>query len=244
MPGDTLAVHFNRIRPNRSWAFQHRATISPVALQPGHAQSPTPQWSDRWKLDLANGTARPEAVSDKLKNLSVRLQPMLGVVGVAPFWDQAVSAPDLGRWGGNLDYKEIREGVTLYFTVYQAGGMLFFGDGHALQGDGEITGQGLEISMDVELTVDVIRSPYLDQPWAENDEYIMVSGIDGSLTSALQAATSGLSKWLTQRYQLNASEVATVMANAIQYDIAEIVDPHTHVVAKIRKDVLKQLPAP
>jgi amidase len=213
-------------------------------LQPGHAQTPAPEWSDRWTLDLENGTATPEAPSEKLRNFSVKLQPILGVVGVAPFWDQAVSAPDLGRWGGNLDYRHIREGTTLYFTVYQAGGLLFIGDGHALQGDGEITGQGLEISMDVEFTVNVIRGPYLDQPWAENDEYIMVSGIDGSLTTALQAATSGLSRWLAQHYDMNASEIATVLTNSIQYDIAEVVDPHTHVVAKIRKDVLSQFAKP
>lgn len=244
MPGDTLAVHFNHIRPNRRWAMQYRATVYPIALQPGHPQTPAPQWSDRWTLDLENGTATPDAASEKLRNFRVKLQPMLGVVGVAPFWDQAVSAPDLGRWGGNLDYKEIRDDVTLYFTVYQAGGMLFVGDGHALQGDGEITGQGLEISMDVDFTVDVIRGPYLDRPWAENDQYVMVSGIDGSLTSAMQAATSGLAKWMAQRYKLNDSEIATVLTNAIQYDIAEVVDPHAHVVAKIRKDVLNQLHKP
>jgi amidase len=244
MPGDTLAVRFDRIRPNRRWAMQQRAVIDPVALQPGHVQTPVTQWSNRWTLDLENGTARPDAPGEKLRNLAVKLEPILGVVGVAPFWDQAISAPDLGRWGGNLDYRHFRAGTTLYFTVYQAGGLLFIGDGHALQGDGEITGQGLEISMDVELTVDVIRGPYLDQPWAENAEYVMVSGIDGSLTTAMQAATSGLSRWLSQRYQLSSSEIATVLANSIQYDIAEVVDPHTHVVARIRKDVLSQLSMP
>lgn len=244
MPGDTLSVRFNRVQPNRRWAIQQRAVISANALQPGHPQPMTPQWSDRWTLDLASGTATPDAPSDKLKALSVKLQPMIGVVGVAPFWDQAVSAPDLGRWGGNLDYKEIRADTTVYFTVYQAGAMLFVGDGHALQGDGEITGQGLEISMDVDFTVNVLRGPYLDQPWAENDEFVMVSGVDGSLTSAMQAATSGLSKWLSQRYQLNAAEIATVLANSIQYDIAEVVDPHVHVVAKVRKTVLGQIVKP
>jgi acetamidase/formamidase len=244
MPGDTLSIRFNRIQPNRRWAIQQRAMISPNVLPPGHQQAMTPQWSDRWTLNLENRTATPDSPSGNLKGLSVELQPMIGVVGVAPFWDQAVTAPDLGRWGGNLDYKEIRAGTTVYFTVYQAGGLLFIGDGHALQGDGEITGQGLEISMDVDFTVNVIRGAYLDQPWAENDEYIMVSGVDGSLTSAMQAATSGLSKWLSQRYQLNPAEIATVLANSIQYDIAEVVDAHVHVVAKVRKTVLSQLPKP
>jgi acetamidase/formamidase len=77
--------------------------------------------------------------------------------------------------------------------VYQAGAMLTVGDGHALQADGEITGQGLETSMDVEFTVDLIKDQLLDQPWAENAEYIMVFGIGGSLSDALQNATAGLS---------------------------------------------------
>jgi amidase len=245
MPGDTLAVRFDRIRPNRTWAFQQRAVLNANALPPGQTQTATVPWNDRWTLDLEKGTATPDGVTGKLKGYSVKLAPMMGVVGVAPFWDQVSAPMDLGRWGGNLDYKEIREGTTVYFTVYQAGGPLFIGDGHALQGDGEITGQGLEISMDVEITVDVIRGrPYLDQPWAENAEYVMVSGIEGSLPAALQAATSGLSRWLAQNHGLNTSEITTLLANDLEYDIAEIVDPHTHVVAKIRKDVLKLLSRP
>jgi acetamidase/formamidase len=69
----------------------------------------------------------------------------------------------------------------------------------------------------------------------------MVSGIDGSLTTAIQAATSGLAKWLSKRYGLNSAEVATVLANTVRYDIAEVVDPHVHVVAKIRKDALRPI---
>jgi acetamidase/formamidase len=244
MPGDTLAVHFNRIQPNRKWASQQRAVIHAAALPSGAPQSVDKDWSDRWTLDLEKGTATPDAPSERLKNVSIRLEPMLGVVGVAPFWDQVSTPPDLGRWGGNLDYNQLREGVTIYFTVYQAGAHLFIGDGHARQGDGEITGQGLEISMDVEFTVDVIKGPYLDQPWLENSEFVMVCGIAGSLDTAMQAATAGLSKWLSQRYKLTDSEIATLLANSIRYDIAEVVDPHINIVAKISKDVLAQLPRP
>ena len=64
------------------------------------------------------------------------------------------------------------------------------------------------------------------------------------LTDALQNATAGLSNWLKTYYALNASEVATFLANAIHYDIAEVVDPQAHVVAKIRKNALRQFPKP
>jgi amidase len=241
MPGDTLTVHFNKIQPNRDSATQYRDAIDPRALQAGQTPTRVTDWSHTWTLDRAKGIATPDRPSERLKNFSIKLEPMIGCVSVAPFWNQAISSSDLGAWGGNLDYNQIREGTTVYLPVYQAGALLTVGDGHARQGDGEITGQGLEISMDVEFTVDVVHGEYLNQPWAEDDTYIMVSGIDGSLTAALQAATSGLAKWLARRYGLDAAEIATVLANTVRYDVAEVVDPHVHVVAKVRKDVLQQI---
>lgn len=244
MVGDTVAVHFNKIQPNRDTAFQYRAALDSHVLPSDYEQKPVAAWSDIWKLDHEHGTATPANPSDKLKNFSVKLIPMLGCVGVAPFWKQAIATGYLGPFGGNMDYNQIREGTTVYLPVYEAGAMLAIGDGHALQADGEITGQGLETSMDVEFTVDLIKDQLLDQPWAENSEYVMVSGIGGSLTTALQNATAGLLNWLKSYYALNDSEAATFLAGTIHYDIAEVVDGPTHVAAKVRKDALAQLPKP
>ncbi len=244
MVGDTIAVHFLKIRPNRDTATQYRAKLGPGVLPGGYEQNPSEQWSDVWNLDREHGTATPEKPSEKLTNFKVKLIPMLGCVGVAPYYNQALSTSDLGPYGGNMDYNQIVEGTILYLPVYQAGALLTVGDGHALQEDGEITGQGFETSMDVEFTVDLIPNELLDQPWAENDEYIMVSGIGGSLTEALQNATAGLSNWLKAYYRLNTSEIATVLATSIHYDIAEVGDPEVHVVAKIQKSALQQIPKP
>jgi amidase len=244
MVGDTIAVHFNKIRPNRDTAFQYRASLNPGVLPPGYLQEPAANWSNIWKLDREYGTATPDQPSDKLKNLTVKLLPMLGCVGVAPYWSESHISTHLGPYGGNMDYNQIQEGTTLYLPVFQAGALLTIGDGHALQEDGEITGQGFETSMDVEFTVNLIPNESLVQPWAENDQYIMVSGIGGSLTDALQLATAGLSNWLKSYYRLSSSEIATVLASSMHYDIAEVVDPEFHVVAKIRKDFLSQLPKP
>ena len=98
--------------------------------------------------------------------------------------------------------------------------------------------------MDVEFTVSLFPNELLDQPWAENGEYIMVSGVSGSPNDALQIATAGLSNWLKSYYLLNSAEIATVLASSIHYDIATVVDPKVHVVAKIRKDILSQIPKP
>jgi acetamidase/formamidase len=244
MPGDTIAVHFNKIRLNRDTAGQDRDALLPGVLPPGYKQEPIKPWSSKWTLDRSENTATPDMPSDKLKNFKIKLIPMLGCVGVAPYWNQSFDSANLGPYGGNLDYNQIQEGTTLYLPVYQAGALLTIGDGHASQEDGEITGNGLETSMDVEFTVDLIPDEMLNQPWAENDAYIMVSGIGGSLPEALQQATAGLSNWLRSYYRLNSAEVATVLAAAIQYDVAEVTDPQMHIVAKIKKDVLNQLPKP
>jgi amidase len=244
MVGDTIAVHFNKIRPNRDTAIQFRGALNPNVLPASYQQQPAAGWSNIWKLDRAHGTATPDLPSEKLKGLTIKLAPMLGCVAVAPYQFESSNTAHLGPYGGNMDYREVQEGSTLYMPVYQAGALLSVGDGHAAQGDGEITGQGLETSMDVEFSVDLIRDQLLDQPWAENDEYIMVSGIGRSLPDALQLASAGLANWLKSYYRLDMAEIATVLANSIHYDIAEVVDPEFHVVAKIKKEMLKQIPKP
>src|SRR5215510_5193499 len=96
----------------------------------------------------------------------------------------------------------LREGVTVYLPVYQPGALLFVGDGHAVEGDGELTGDALETSMDVEFTVNVISGQATAGPRAENDEYIMAMGIAGSLPDALRQATTALARWIELDYHL------------------------------------------
>ncbi len=244
-PGDTLVVHLNRVRVNQARAEMACWALAPNALTPGYPQRPPGSpCGFYWALDAEQGTGRLEQPSAPLKNFIVKLHPMIGTIGVAPPSNQAIPASDLGNYGGNLDYNHIGEGTTLYLPVYRAGALLTLGDAHALQGDGEITGQGLETTMAVEFRVELIKGKSLGRPWAEDDEFIMVSGIGNSLTDALQAATSGLVDWLQDRYRLEQADIATILGTSIHYEIAEIVDPRPHVVAKLRKELLAQIEKP
>src|SRR5260370_31635727 len=83
---------------------------------------------------------------------------------------------------GNMDYNQMREGTTVYLPVYAAGALLFLGDGHAAQGDGELTGDALETSMQVEFTAGLVKGQATNYPRAENDEYLMSLGICNSLS--------------------------------------------------------------
>ncbi len=121
--------------------------------------------------------------------------------------------------------------------------MLSLGDAHAAQGDGEITGQGLETSMAVEFKVDLLKGQRIGRPWAEDEQYVMVSGIGNSLSDALQGATGGMMDWLKQKYQLEITDMTLVLGTSIQYDVASVLGT-PHVVAKVRKDVLARIGPP
>jgi len=241
-PGDTLVISLNRVRLNRDSAISS-GRIASTALTPAYVERTRyqPDFNSEWILDRTNGVGRLKNPSEHLKNYTVKLQPMLGCIAVAPPAHQALRTGFPGVFGGNMDYNQIREGTTVYLPVFVPGALLFVGDAHAAQGDGELTGNALETSMDVELTVDLVRGRASAGPRAENAEYLMSSGIGNSLADALQLATTQLVTWLETDYKLTPNEAAVVLGTAMQYDIAEVVDPLVHVVAKIRKDTVAKL---
>ena len=243
MPGDTLVVRFTRIRLSRDSA-QSGNFVTPSALNPRYfaQQQNVPNFDSTWTLDRQAGFAQLSKPTDKLKNYRVPLKPMLGCVGVAPPQTQSFRSGNLGSYGGNMDYNQLVEGTTVYLPVYHPGALLFVGDGHAAQGDGELTGDALETSMEWTLTVDVVRGRNIGNPRLENTEYLMASGISNSLPEALQAATTNLSRWLEEEYKLNTAEIGVVLGTGMRYEIAEVVDPQVHIVAKIAKNLLAPIP--
>jgi len=242
LPGDTLVVKLNRVRLNRDSAFSGNR-IAASALTPTYVERTKydDNFDSNWSLDRENGVGRLKQPPERLKNYTVKLQPMLGCIAVAPPSHQAFRTGYLGSYGGNLDYNQIREGTTVYLPVNAPGALLFVGDGHAAQGDGELTGDALETSMQVEFTVSLIKGESTGSPRAENDDYLMSLGIANSLTEAMQSATTDLANWLQREHKLKPNEAAIVLGTAVQYNIAEVVDPVAHVVAKVRKDVLDAL---
>jgi amidase len=242
LPGDTLVVKLNRVRTNRDWAASGQSVVG-NALAPGYLMNlnRAKNFSSRWKLDREKGVAYLEKPTDPLKALTIPLQPMLGCVGVAPPGRDVIATRDSGVFGGNMDYNQIREGTTVYLPVFQDGALLFMGDGHAAQGDGELTGDALETSMEFEFTVDVIQEKSIGGPRAENADYLMAIGIGGSLEQALQRATTDMARWLESDLKLNSTESAMLLGFAIKYDVADLVGTQVSIVAKIPKSVVAQL---
>ena len=243
MPGDILAVHIRRLRLNRDWAMSDddlvsRATDSDLAVKMKDAGK-----TIVWHLDLANGTASPARPSERLAHYTVPLKPMLGCIATATGPAQAPPGTgDSGRYGGNMDFNEITEGATVYLPVSNPGALLYLGDAHALQGDGELNGNALETSMDVEFTVDVIPDKHLPSPRVESPTSIIALGYSGSLDDAFRDATSNMAQWLTDDYKLSPTEVAEVLGTASQYKVAEVADRNAGVAIKVDKALLHPLP--
>ncbi len=239
LPGDTLVIHLDRIRLNRDTAISSPLIVN-SALTPGYIEQrkKVEGYDADWKLDRTAGFASLQKATETMKDYKVPLAPMLGCVGVAPPGGTRDRSGFLGSFGGNMDYNQVREGVTIYLPVNAPGALLFVGDGHALQGAGELTGNALETSMDIEFKVDLVAGGAPQYPRMENADYLMASGIAGSLDEAFRGATTNLARWLEKTYKLNAAEVSSVLGTSMVYDVAEVVDPQVHVVAKVPKSVL------
>lgn len=239
-PGDMLVVSVEKIELNRTTGYSG-SLLAPYAVDPAALNARVDREARRvtWLLDKTRGTARLDG--DDLRGLELRLRPMLGCVGVAPARKEAVATSTPGSFGGNMDYAGLNAGVKVMLPVYEPGALLFLGDGHALQGGGEVVGTGIETSMDVEFSVQIVKKVSIGWPRLENDTHLMVLGSERPLLQALQHATSEMHRWLMADYGLSERGASLLMGQALEYEVANVVDPHFTMVAKIRKAVLAGL---
>jgi acetamidase/formamidase len=239
-PGDTLVVTFEKLEINRATAWSS-SLLAPYAVDPASLIRRTDREQRRvtWLLDKAKGVARLD--SPEIGGIELRLRPMLGCVGVAPARKEAVATSTPGAFGGNMDYAGLNQGVRVMLPVYEPGALLFVGDGHALQGEGEVVGTGLETSMDVEFSVTLVKKTSIAWPRLENETHLMVLGSERPLLQAFQHATSEMHRWLMADHGLSERGAQILMGQAMEYEVANVVDPHFTVVAKIRKSILAAL---
>ncbi len=242
-PGDALVVHLDKVRLNREWGYTSYQ-IGAYALSKDYLDNDRYDYLyDKamilggpknfiegrrdlvpWVIDLRNNTVRMrEPVSRKIK-LEFEAHPLLGCIGVPPAGDEAPRSGPTGNWGGNMDYKEVREGATVLIPVYHPGGYLMFGDGHAVQGDGEAVGSGVETSLDVEFTIGLKKAANLTTLRIINERYLISIGnrSGGTLNEALKIATTDMVRWLTGEYGLEPWAAHQLIGFHGDYDIAAI----------------------
>jgi acetamidase/formamidase len=238
-PGDTLVVHIDAIAPNRRYGWSG-SFLAPNVVDPAYvAELPWPEEKGtrrncEWDVDAA-GTATLVKPDTALGRLVLPIRPMLGCFGVAAEGGQAISTATSAEHGGNMDYRGFTAGVTVYFPVFVEGALFYLGDGHAVQGAGEIVGTGIEISTDVTFRVDIKRGWRTAWPRGENEMEIFTAGNARPLDQALQHATTEMARWLEEAYGLDAIGAQTLMGMVVDYEVGNVFDPAYTMICKMPK---------
>ena len=241
-PDDTLVVKIVRLRLNRDLAV---SSVSPNGISAVAADSRTRMLNEAlparrfvWQLDRTRNIGILELPNSASKRIEVPLRPMLGRLAVAPAGAEAFGGLWPGNFGGNMDSSDAREGTTVYLPVFHDGALFYFGDVHALQGDGEIVGSGLETTADVTFQFDLIKGRRIRWPRMEDEHDIMVAGSVRPLVDAFRIAQVELIEWLVDEYGFERMEAYQVVSQAGHSRIANVVDPNYTVMAKFPKKLL------
>lgn len=241
--GDIVKITFTDLRFTRNTAFSlhffhPRSMNDSIAKLASNDTTPV-----IWDLDFKKNTASLHNKTAHLNHFEVNINPFLGCVGLAAPGNQMLSTADAGPAGGNMDFSKITKNASVYLPVYHKGGLLYIGDGHAAQGDGEINLCALETSLDYDFVVELIKKPNhaLAYPRVEDDTYIMTVGMDASLDNCIKIVNKEMLSWLQEKYHLTIEEVTQVMGATLEYKITEIVDPQVEVVAMIKKKTLSKI---
>jgi len=235
-PGDVLEVRYKHIRP-----FDWGAVFNnPGQLGTGLLAQDFPEGQVKYlKLDLPNMTAEFNP------NIHVPLKPFQGTLGVAPpdgyypaLTPGVTSSVPPGPHGGNTDLSEMVEGSTMFIPVWKPGALIFTGDSHALQGDGEINLSALETRMQ-ELRIQVVLHKQKNFAWpvAETATHWITLGLDKDLNVAMTLAARNAINFLSTRADLTKLDAYALCSIAVSFRVTQVVDIVRGVHAMIPKNL-------
>ncbi|WP_411909150.1 acetamidase/formamidase family protein [Bacillus sp. RAR_GA_16] len=168
-------------------------------------------------MPIQDGVAR-------FNDIRIPLNPMIGVIGVAPEGD-GVSCGTPGAHGGNMDNKMITEGAVLYFPVFADGALFGLGDFHAAMGDGEVSVSGIEVPGKATVKLDVIKGESLVQPMLENAEVVTQIASAATLDEAVKLATELMIDRVVEKTGMSVGEATMLMSAVGQVEVCQVVDP-------------------
>lgn len=159
------------------------------------------------------------------------LHPMIGCIGVAPAIDGDFATITPTNAAGNIDVRYLTAGATLTVPVFNDGALLSAADGHALQGEGEISGTAIECPMQMTLQIDLIQGAGLDAPellipdtFSADEGYRIFTGIGPDLMTAARDATRRAIAPLAKAQRISEVEAYALFGILAELRIHEIVD--------------------
>jgi len=215
-PGDMLAVRLVSLTPGDwGWTVAPAVPDSPVARRLGLAGA-DPAWL-LWEIDASAGTATANGKYTR------PLAPFLGVTGVAPAQPgEHSTVPPRPEAGGNIDCKELVAGSTLYLPVNVPGALLYLGDGHGAQGDGEVCGTAIECPMTTEMVVDLARDQPLRSVHAETPAGRVTFGFSADLNEAMGDALDAMVTWLAELCVTSRAEALALASNCVDLRVTQV----------------------
>jgi acetamidase/formamidase len=167
---------------------------------------------------------------------AVRLAPFLGVLGMPPAEAGVLSTIPPRRCGGNIDCKELVAGTTLYLPIPVDGARFSAGDGHAAQGDGEVSGTAIEAPVEAQLTLDVREDLELEWPIARVDGAWLTFGFDEHLGRAAKIAVDGMLDLMVREHGLDRNDALAFASVVVDLRVTQVVNQVLGVHAVLRDD--------
>ena len=238
-PGDILEVRCLQILP-RVYYGVNSARHGKGSLPEEYPLGGKPYYGNLITFDLHRGVGHFPAGD----GIEVPLKPFMGIVGVAPDTSEMVNSVPPDVYGGNLDVKRLMAaGTTAYYPVQVPGALLYTSDGHAAQGNGEVSLTAIETSQTPTFQVIVHKRdrlaeeglPLLENPWGETEEAWIVTGIDEDLDEAMKEAVRETISFLTQTRGLSREDAYSLASIAVDFEVSQVVDINKGVHAVVPK---------
>jgi acetamidase/formamidase len=231
-PGDTLEVRVHDIKFRVPYGVNNTG--------PGKGVLPKLLKEATVKLIRIDLERRVALFSDEIE---IPLNPFMGIMAVSPPTSLGlVSSTPPGAWGGNIDLKFTGIGSSLFLPVFNKGGQFFTGDGHAMQGDGEVDGGAIEISLKPTLQFILHKGKTIKQPRVETATDYLTTGLDVDLNVATRIALQEAVDFLQEEKNMSAADAYALSSLAVDLGIGEAVDIVNLVYAKIPKRIFKSNP--
>ncbi|MFT4412253.1 acetamidase/formamidase family protein [Fredinandcohnia humi] len=234
-PGMVLEVRINELVPGwygRNWAGGNQSWQNEKL---GLVNSERVQLD--WRLHSTTMTGSC-LIGDR--EFHVGLSPFLGLMGVAPGEEGIHSTPPPRYCGGNIDCKELVRGSSLFLPISVEGALFSFGDGHALQGDGESSGTAIECPMDiVDLTLIVHEDQTLTMPRANTPAGWLTFGFNEDLNEAAAVALDEMVKLMQEFYGVSKTEATALASVAVDLRVTQVVNGAKGVHALLPHGVLR-----
>ncbi|OYX87918.1 MAG: amidase [Azorhizobium sp. 35-67-5] len=229
MPGDELAVEIVAMRLAQDWGWN--------MIKPGMGALPNDFDKPR-HIHVPIDTER--GVVTMPWGLELKAAPFFGVIGVAPPPADGPQTSIIPRaWGGNLDNKNFGAGATLHLPVFNPGGQLSVGDGHAVQGDGEVCVTAIETALAGTLRVSLIKQTGIATPWAETATHLISMGMNEDLDKAAEFAVREMITLIRRHSPLSAEDAYTLCSVAADVSVTQLVNVSKGVHVMLAKALLK-----